>query len=55
MSDSNYGIGKCVDCRHEQRVASKEWLKASPPRCRNCGGRLEEVVVSVEVPPESSE
>lgn len=39
---SKYGVGVCIDCRHEQRVAAKEWLKAAQPRCRNCGGRLEE-------------
>jgi hypothetical protein len=39
---SKYGVGMCIDCHHEQRVVAKEWLKAAQPRCRNCGGRLEE-------------
>lgn len=32
---------QCVDCGSRRHVRHKEWIKATPPRCTKCGGRIE--------------
>lgn len=34
-------LAMCVDCGVRRIVRHKEWIRASQPRCRACGGRLE--------------
>ena len=39
---SRYDMAGCVECGSRRRVYHREWLRASAPRCRACGGRVEE-------------
>jgi len=32
---------KCLDCGERRMVSHKEWIRASRPRCRACGGPVE--------------
>jgi hypothetical protein len=38
---AKWDMGTCADCGLMRRVSHREWLRASQPRCRACGGRLE--------------
>jgi hypothetical protein len=37
-----YDFGVCRDCGLKTKVNHKEWMRAAIPRCRACGGSLEE-------------
>jgi uncharacterized protein with PIN domain len=43
-----YDIGECCRCSKRRRVAHKEWIRASRPRCLECGGPLEPSAMATE-------
>ncbi len=37
-----YDMGTCCSCGTKRIVTHKEWIRASRPRCYECGGPLEQ-------------
>lgn len=37
----HYDYGVCRDCGKKRRVRHVEWIRASRPKCRACGGGLD--------------